>query len=183
MKKFLLLISLIMQSYCLSAQGTYLPPVRSNSAADKGNRFFTGGNLGLQFGSTTAIDVSPLLGYRVTNDFSVGVGATYMYFHYKNSFYDYTNDVYGGSVFARYNILENIFLHSEFESLSVKAYYSYTEYIRKQVNALYMGGGLRQMIGDYSSLNLMILYDVMHDNQYSPYSEPLVIRIGFDIGL
>ena len=98
------------QVYILNAQGTYLPPVRTTSVSDRGNRFFTGGNLGLQFGSTTAIDVAPILGYRVTEAFSVGIGATYIYLHINNNYYNYTNDIYGGSVFARYNILENFFL-------------------------------------------------------------------------
>jgi hypothetical protein len=83
------------------------------------NRFFFGGSLGLQFGSATYIDVSPLVGYKITPKLHAGVGLTYIYYKVKDSYYNYAYEtsIYGGRVFGRYYILDNLFGHAEFEIL------------------------------------------------------------------
>ena len=83
-------------------------------------RFYFGGNLGASFGTITFIDVSPMIGYRITPKFSVGVGATYQY--WKDSRYtpDFKQSIYGGRLFSRYVIAEdflgagNLFAHTEY---------------------------------------------------------------------
>ena len=42
------------------------------------DRIFYGGNLGLQFGTITFIDASPLIGYRLTDKLSLGTGISYI---------------------------------------------------------------------------------------------------------
>ena len=51
------------------------------------DRIYFGGNLGLQFGNQTYIDISPLIGYKVTEKFSAGFGVTYIYYkqHFPHS--------------------------------------------------------------------------------------------------
>lgn len=57
------------------------------------NRVFFGGNFGLQFGTITNIEVSPLVGYRVTRDFSIGTGITYIYLKQQfDNFPDFENE-------------------------------------------------------------------------------------------
>jgi long-subunit fatty acid transport protein len=48
------------------------------------SRLYVGGNFGLGFGTLTSIDVSPMIGYNINRHFSGGVGATYMYYSYRN---------------------------------------------------------------------------------------------------
>ena len=160
------------------------PQARSNSRSSAfENRFFTGGDFGLQFGSQTYIQIAPMVGYRVTEQFSTGVTAKYIYYSIKddNAGFDYKTNIYGGGIFTRYNVLEEIFLHAEFEALSMEVPISVYEINRRIVSGLFLGAGYRQFIGDYSSLNLMILFDVIED-KYSPYTNPQ-IRIGIDFGL
>ena len=45
------------------------------------SHLFFGGGLGLQFGSMTLIEISPLVGYKITPKFSIGVSPTYKYYH------------------------------------------------------------------------------------------------------
>ena len=42
-------------------------------------RFFFGGDFWLSFGTNAYINVSPMVGYRITERFSAGVGPIYIY--------------------------------------------------------------------------------------------------------
>ncbi len=51
-------------------------------------RFFVGGSLGFSIGTySSLVDVSPIFGYAVTEDFIAGLGLTYKYYKYKDYFY------------------------------------------------------------------------------------------------
>jgi len=99
-----------------------------------------GGGLGFGFGSNSfLIDVSPIIGYSVTNTFMVGLGLTYKFhkiddYYYSfpdSAFTDYKSNIYGGSVFARYfltgigiPVIENMYLHAEVEPLVFQTDYT-----------------------------------------------------------
>lgn len=143
------------------------------------NRIYFGGNLGLQFGTYTYIDISPLIGYKLTEKLSVGTGVTYIYF--RDNFYDYNTSIYGGRLFSRYRLLENIFTHVEYEVLSREVYDINWDLKRVNVNSFFVGGGYQQMIGGNASLNILVLWN-LNETAYSPYQNP-IIRVGFGIGL
>jgi hypothetical protein len=142
-------------------------------------RLYFGGNLGLQVGTVTRIDVSPLAGVMITPKFSSGVGATYQYYD-DNRFQGSTGSSYGGRVFARYNVLPNIFAYSELESINWNAYnYSNDRFQRTWTDAFFLGAGYFAPFGPRGGANFTFLYNLMHDNRNSFYSEPYVIRVGF----
>ncbi len=148
------------------------------------DRVFTGGNIGLAFGSQIYISATPTLGYKITDRFLAGVNFNYTYF--KDNIIKYQTSSYGIGPFARYHIFENIFVHAEYEVLNFEpAFIDNTGSIfilpRRWVPSLFVGGGYRQRIGTNSSFNILILFNVL-DNLYSPYTNP-VIRMGFNIGL
>jgi hypothetical protein len=104
------------------------------------DRISVGGGLGFGFGSNSIlVDVSPMIGYSVTNNFMVGLGITYK-FHKVNDYYcnlvdktldDYKSHIYGGSVFTRYffsgidiPVIENMYLHGEVEPLIFQSDYT-----------------------------------------------------------
>ena len=82
-----------------------------------------GGYLGLQFGTITVIDISPMMIYKVTERFYPGIGFTYQYI--KNSQYepDYSTSAYGGSIFARFHVWQDLFVQGEYDPLYLKYYY------------------------------------------------------------
>ncbi len=104
------------------------------------DRISIGGGLGFGFGSNSIlIDVSPIIGYYVTNNFMVGLGLTYKYHNINDYYYslpdktfdDYKSHIYGGSVFARYfftgidiPVIENMYLHGEVEPLVFQTDYT-----------------------------------------------------------
>ena len=178
-------------------------------------RIFFGGALGFSIGSySSLIDVSPIVGYAVTNEFVAGIGLTYKYYRYKDyyalvddnggivSLHDFKTNMYGVSFWGRYfltkteiPVIENIFLHAEVEPLMFVNQYKYdpdgnyrdvynNRYVnedeRINVTGIFLGGGLRQMIGGRSYMYLELLWNV-NDELYSPYSNPR-IRIGIAAG-
>jgi hypothetical protein len=149
-------------------------------------RIFTGGSLGLQFGNATYIDVSPIVGYRITDRLQAGLGATYIYYKFKDTFYNYSYEtsIYGGRTFARYFILENLFAHTEYEILNMEVPKiignSYQGTKRENITSVLVGGGYAQPIGENSALLLMLLWNLTED-QFSPYQNPIV-RVGVNIG-
>lgn len=154
------------------------------------DRIYFGGNLGLQFGNQTYIDISPLVGYKLTEKFSAGFGVTYIYYRLKQEYtngsqtltYKYETNIYGGRVFARYFFIESLFAHVETELLNLEVYdpIMNTEQ-RKNILSPFIGGGYVQRIGDHSGIYLMLLYNI-NETPDSPYTNP-VIRIGINIGI
>ncbi|MEX0884775.1 MAG: hypothetical protein WDZ72_15010 [Cyclobacteriaceae bacterium] len=147
------------------------------------DRMYFGGNLSLQFGTITFIDVSPLAGAMITDKYSVGLGATYQYFN--NRFYrNAASHIYGGRLFNRYNIFPRIFLHAEYEALNVEVANPIPNtndviFTRDWVPGLFAGAGYFTPFGSRGGMNFMLLYNFTYDNRRSPYNEPYVLRVGF----
>ena len=143
------------------------------------DRLYYGGNFGFQFGTVTLIDVSPLVGAMITDRLSGGVGATYQYYD-DNRFQGASGSSYGGRLFGRYNVLPNIFAYSEFEKINWNAYSLVNErFQRTWTNAFFVGAGYFAPFGSRGGANFTFLYNLLHDNRFSYYSEPYVIRVGF----
>lgn len=147
-------------------------------------RVYFGGNFGLQFGDVTAIDLSPLAGYMFTNQFSAGLGVTYQYVKFNDRFSnnDFSTDVYGGRVFGRYNFTQQFFGHTEFENLNLEVFDPLEGDVDRQwVPGFFVGGGIFQPIGRSAGLSFTLLYNLLHDDNESPYASPFVIRAGFTL--
>ncbi len=140
-------------------------------------KLFFGGGLGFQFGNVTAIDVSPIIGYRLTPKFHAGVGLSYSYYNYSNLGVSASN--YSASIFTRFFLLDNIFAHGEVEALNAKVFTSYNpeQSYRKWIDSYLIGGGYFQRIGERSGMYIMVLWN-LNENEFTPYNNPIV-RIGF----
>lgn len=142
------------------------------------DRFFYGGNLGLQFGSVTFIDVSPMVGFWFTNELSAGVGAIYNYAKYSNYNPAIERQLYGGNVFARLDIFSNLFLHAQYEPINVEYFDLSGKKSRKWVENTLVGGGYKQAVGKRSCLTISVLWNLTQSED-SPYQNP-IIRAGFN---
>lgn len=140
-------------------------------------RIFFGGNFGLQFGNVTFIDISPLIGYKLTDKLSAGAGITYMYYRQRISGWEYSTSIYGGRLFGRYFILDNIFAHAEYEILNLDAFDQVNK--RVDVTNILIGGGYRQQIGGKAFASITALWNI-NETAYSPYNNPIIrMGIGF----
>jgi len=146
-------------------------PTQKESFADK---IFVGGGLGAQFGDITSIELSPVVGYKLTERFHTGVGFTYRYF--EDTRFNYSTNIYGGNLFGRFLITENIFAHAEYEALYGEWEFDREPYI---INSVFLGGGFMQQFGN-SFATIMLLYNI-NDSAFNPYSNP-ILRLGFGVG-
>jgi hypothetical protein len=144
-------------------------------------KLFFGGGLGLQFGTETLIDISPQIGYRFTEKLNIGLGFTYLHFS-SSQMPKFSTSIFGGNVFASYIVLENVFVRTEYEILSLESKFFnpniYPEQDRFNVQSVLVGGGYRYPIGARSFLNMMILWN-LNETIYTPYSNP-IIRMNFE---
>jgi len=148
------------------------------------SHLYFGGGFGLQFGSMTLIEISPLVGYKITPKFSVGLSPTYKFYKY-NDYYgqnlDLKTNVWGGSIFSRYYIFESVFAHVEYETLLYNIHSPGYPETKQQFNSFFVGGGYNQRIGENSGMYIMVLWN-LNDTPDSPYVNP-IIRVGFNVGL
>ncbi len=146
-----------------------------------GNRLFFGGNFGFQAGDYTIIELSPLIGYRITEKLSSGVQINYSYIHISSI--KISTTIYGSSVFTNYYFAKNVFARGEYEWLSLESRYFqpaiYKTHDRFSVHNILIGGGYRQQIGERSYINLMILWNI-NESALTPYQNP-IIRMSFEL--
>jgi hypothetical protein len=153
------------------------------------DRIFVGGGLQLSFGNTTVMGASPIVGYRITDKASAGVGVTYVYFRQKFPGYPvYQTSIYGGNVFGRYTIWKNLFAHAElgftnWEAPEILNNHYTGRSIRINSFSMPLGGGYAQPIGRNSYFEIMALYDVLYYRQaFQPSGSPFTFRAGVNIG-
>lgn len=169
MKKYLLASVLFISSQCFG---------KDWSLAEK---IVFGGNLGLQFGNPTLIDVSPQIGYRVTERFVPGIGVKYSYYKFKDDFFNesYDTDVYGGSIWSKYYFTENLLGYAEYEIINLEVY-EFNALRRINIESVFVGGGYHQPISESFGVQLLVLFN-LNESQYKIYDNP-IIRVGFGFG-
>lgn len=157
------------------------------------HKLFTGGTVGLQFGSYTYINIAPIIGYRFNEYLACGVGPNYIF--YRQNYYGtiYKTNIYGANFFTRIYFLKDIipsikdfYLHGEFEALSLETEifdynYMHTGSKRYWIGSVYGGAGIRQMLGERAFMTLTVLYN-FNESLDNPF-DPLVYRVGLEIGL
>jgi hypothetical protein len=162
----------------------------NNGAPSFKDRLFYGGSLGLQLGTITDIQVSPVIGYWVLPRLAVAIGPTYRYYKDPSS----ATAIYGAKGYIQFAVVQDlssvipvgghtgIFLHIEDELLSLNSYFWKWQYgipfdsERFYLNTILVGGGISQHLGRRSTIDFMVLWPL--DNPYSLYSNP-EIRISF----
>ncbi len=148
------------------------------------DRLVFGGDFSLAFGNNTLVGISPQVGYKITDKWIAGVGLNYYYFSFNSPGYvKYSTSMYGGNYFTRYHILDQLFVHTEFQGINVEYYESpfSNELTRGWVPIWYVGGGFYARIGSNAYLGATILIDLIEDHR-SPWSNP-VFRVGGMLGI
>ncbi len=152
------------------------PPLR--------DRFFFGGGVGLAFGDVDWVEVSPLVGFRVTPRLDAGLSLMYRW--RSDDRYEPSLDTsdYGGTLFGRFRIVPNVFLEADWESINWEYVNSDLSTDRETTTSILAGGGYYQPLGGRAGLSVSVLYNFSYDEDdpFEPYGSPYVFRVGFGVG-
>ncbi len=159
---------------------------RRTEAPPFAERLFYGGSFGLQFGTVTNLEVSPVAGFWLLPRLAVAAGPKYQYFRNQ-----YTNtDIYGGRTYMRFYFINDIsqfiplgmklgfYVQGEYEALSLRSdfWLGYSGRSRFWEHTGLAGLGISQGLGMRSSVNISFLWAVTPD-EYEIYGNP---EIRFD---
>jgi hypothetical protein len=142
-------------------------------------KFTYGGNAQLQFGTYTFIYLSPTIGYKLTENLNIGLGAIYNYIsiNYGGSYGSVSQSVFGGHSFARYFLTQGFFIQAQYDRLRQPNVFSFNPDQKKWVNYAMVGVGFRRPVGDKISLSATFLYNLTPD-PLSIYPTRLVAQFG-----
>jgi hypothetical protein len=183
MKKFILIAFCFITFFKIDIASAQKDTIDFNDNPTKTNKkklsdkVFFGGTFGLQFGTVTSVNISPVVGYRIIPQVECGFGASFDY--YRNSFYDYQFTYYGANAFVRYFPVKNFFIQGSAEMLNVEPVSSIAGLggSRVWIPGLLAGGGYRQMLGQKFGSQITFLYNfTMTEN--TPYENP-ILQIDF----
>ncbi len=186
--------------YTSSGKPGYHKKVVKKKTGYDPDKLILGGGLSLDFGTDWIVaGVSPIIGYRITDQFSAGLGVGYLYFKLPDydmsttytTVYKKGNLIYP-NVWARYFVYRNIFLTCNFEYDIISGNYPGFDYnsnqyytIKESISAqsLLFGIGMKQPIGGRVSMFGQIQHEVLGQPN-SPYAgQPLIFNAGVCAGL
>lgn len=152
--------------------------------ADWKDRVYFGGGGGFNGGTSNgirywSISVTPIVGYMVTSQMSVGTALAYQRTTYQDFDFNYVQ--YGVMPFVRYNF-NDFFLTAEYNYINLpdvtSSGSSFSSGDRMFRSRMLLGAGYSQPLGDRARLNAMALYDVLY-TQPSVFQSPWVFRVFF----
>ena len=158
------------------------------------DKIFVGGGFGAGFGSYTYVNISPIIGYRITPKLSAALRLMYQYTTY--DYYDvqenrtktYNGNDFGVGGFARFTVYGPVYLQAEYEHLNYDGLYYDGSTSRTSFDSFMAGGGIAQPVGGKAFLFITAMYNFSYDNfnsagaYRSPYNSPWVIRVGITAG-
>jgi hypothetical protein len=150
-------------------------------------RLFFAGNMGLQFGTYTNIQLAPAVGFWVFPRLAVAAGPTYQF--YKDPLGK--TDIWGPRAYTQFLVIRDInnlipigvnvafYSHIEYEGLSLKRdfWQNYSADGRFFIHSALAGFGVSQQMGARSAVTFTVLWPLT-DSGYEIYNNP-EIRIGF----
>ncbi|NMA75417.1 MAG: hypothetical protein GX963_14995 [Bacteroidales bacterium] len=149
---------------------------KANSGFNPNNLIF-GGDIGFGISSSYwNANISPQIGYRLTNRFHLGAGISYLHNQSREDDYDYSENSVGLNLFAHYYPWQRIVLRVKPEIM--RTWYS-SEYNGKKesndkfVPAVVIGAGLY-----FRPIMLLLNYELIQ-NRYSSYSKNVFVSVSF----
>jgi len=175
-----LFLLLAVQAASAQRERSEPPPLRE--------RIFYGGSFGLQIGTITNIEASPIIGFWVLPRLAVAAGPNYRFYKDPTG----KTDIYGGRGYTEFVLIKDlnsilpiglnmgIFFHFEDEFMSLDSEFwqiSTSATTRYNINTLLAGAGISQPVGRRSSINMMVLW-ALNESEYDIYGSP-EFRVSF----
>lgn len=155
---------------------------RGGSTWSDAGEIYWGGSVNVRYGRTSGIGLYPLIGYKITPQWSIGARLGYEYWWRDRFAETVTSHAVSGSLFTRYRVIPQVYAHAEGGAGNYDRVIFTGESDRETYPFLFLGGGFSQRTGRRSWLLFEVLYEVIQDTN-SPYDGggPL-IALGIGVG-
>ena len=145
-------------------------------------RLVIGGNFNISETNPVAVDLSPVLGYKINKLFEVGISGMYRTrFGLNARSHSSEKTTYGYSIFANHLVYKNFF-----GQLEGQRHHTTTKGVLEKPGkfweeSLFLGIGRKFKVTGWLEMQALVVYDVLHDNRTSPYKSPIIFKTGFRI--
>jgi len=148
--------------------------------------FFEGGGQLNFWNNSLVLGADPMVGVWATDRLMFAAGGTVLYIRERVNTpgYSYENDqwIYGPRAFARFLVSPTFFAQAEADMIHREYWDNFLgRPTQGWVSGAYLGGGYRVQLGQRSAVNMMILYNFLHNQYKSLYASPLVTRVSFQL--
>ena len=161
---------------------------RSNTATQMPlkDRIYFGGGGSFSFGTYptnglryTYIAINPLVGFRITPPWSLGVQFLYQTYRF-SQVSGYNLNQYGVAPFTQYRFGQ-LFAYAEYQMINAL---NQNGDKRVMYTRLPIGIGFTQPVGTRAAVNVVALYDVLYNTRsvYSPFLSPWIVRVYITAG-
>ncbi len=157
-----------------SARETTTTVNSGSSSSFSSKRIVLGGTVGMGFGNYTNINVSPQIGYMVTDYLTLGGGVSYNYYGEKD--YDYSRNYLGANLYARAYPIQYLTLYVQPEVQRSWGKSGGVKDAEDVFACLLLGAGVVLPTGN-GGVTLTFYYDVLQHHS-SPYGN----KIGYSVG-
>jgi len=156
-------------------------PAQVNQEPSIWDKFVFGGGAGFNFGNNTNIFLAPQVGYKVSDDWTVGGGYMYNYTRWNRIWngirweeVNFENQVHGPNIFTNLSFFETLFVGTQVEYLNHDVYiYNFNtggfDITNEWTPVWFLQGGYMQKLGNKGQMLLGMRINVLHDVD-SPYS-------------
>lgn len=155
----------------------------------KWKNFYFGGDFGLALNvKQVFINISPMMGYKLTDKFSIGGGLVCQYLRTQLIMIDpfemtiikqsAQTFIYGSRAFARLSLFKKVFAQADAEMLSVQFPTTDGSKYRIWAPGLRAGAGYTINLWDRAAINLIASYNFLFQEGRSPYGGPVDVRVG-----
>jgi hypothetical protein len=130
---------------------------------------------------STYFEFSPVIMYHFPKTYAIGAGPTYLYRHDRTS--DVNLNGWGGKIFGKAHVTRWFYAWTEYQGISSQYITSIESGTvnkdHRYVDSWFLSLGLNIRLGKRHGINLQALYDVLYNENTSPYYSALTYRVGF----
>ncbi|MCB0738207.1 MAG: hypothetical protein KDC92_11890 [Bacteroidetes bacterium] len=154
------------------------------SATPMLERLVYGGNVQMLFGTTTYLELSPKVGYRVLPFVTVGPGFTYRYFRSNAALGGQGVSIYGLNFSSTAQFFRQLLAYAEYETLMWPGYNQITgQPMRVSLSNFWVGIGYRNWLSDRVCADFALVYNTFYNSaNINQLREPFSYRIAFTFG-
>jgi hypothetical protein len=123
--------------------------------------------------------IVPAVGVRISKFYTLGIGFPLQHTSINTNFNQksFEDFMYGVKLYHRFNLPKGLYM--QIDNDFVNSSFSENQ-VRQWMPAMWTGFGYNLKLTKYFGASAMVMYNPLHKEQYTPYSLPIDIRVGFN---